>query len=448
MIDMRNWNTVFTVAVMLLCLAGSARAQQSGDPPQQMSLDQAVQRALHQNLQIALSRSAVATSEARISGAFGAFLPTLTVSSGYRKLLDAGQVVVIDGVPIPTSRPDNFVDANAVASLVLFNGFSNSATYSAARDNYNASVESLAHMQRQVQFQVRQAYLAALRSQKIVEVRQSDLDISRDRLARIRGRVETGTTLESQILSQESEIANRELELEQAATDALVARNILVVLVNSDPGADIQLSASGLADDVSDNEIRSTRASFGTLQQLLDAQKDNRHDLSALRLQITASSVSIEAASAGYWPSISTSLAYSWSRTSGQDPTGNTTLSIDLRYSPFDGFRTSEQVELARARKLQAEVEYEQTIADLRGRLRSALARLDGAERQIRAASRAVDAARQNRFSAEERYRLGAGAEADFILANSQYLTSRINQINAVFNYRIAVYELRYEIGE
>ncbi len=434
---------------LLFCAISTvALAQRPGDPPQQLTIEQAVQIALERNLQIALARSSVETSEARVTGAFGTFLPTVSVSGGYTKQLTAGETVVIGGVPISTNRPDNVVSASASTSLVLFDGFGNSASYGAARHGYNSAVESLAHTRSQIEFNARQAYLTALRSQQIVDVRRSDLEVARDRLERIKGMVEVGTGLESQVYSQEAEVANRELELEQSLTDALVARNNLSVIMNADPGADVQLSAVGLADAIDDAEMASTRARFGTLEQMLNSQRDTRRDLAALRLDIEAADASIEASRSGFWPTVSTSLGYDWSRSAGRDPSGNAALSLDLRYSPFDGFRTSEQVELAQARKLQAEVEYQAKVADVRSRLRNVLARLDGAERQIRAAGKALAAARQNRFSSDERYRLGAGTEADYILANSQYLTAQINQINAVFNYRQVVYELKYELGQ
>jgi outer membrane protein TolC len=65
----------------------------------------------------------------------------------------------------------------------------------------------------------------------------------------------------------------------------------------------------------------------------------------------------------------------------------------------------------------------------------------------LRAAEKAVAAARQSRYAADERYRLGAGAYVDYLLANAQYLTAQVNQVNAVFNYRLALYEVQYHTG-
>jgi outer membrane protein TolC len=66
----------------------------------------------------------------------------------------------------------------------------------------------------------------------------------------------------------------------------------------------------------------------------------------------------------------------------------------------------------------------------------------------MRAAEKAVAAARQNRFAADQRYRAGVGTYTEFLLANAQYLSSQINQVNAAYNFRLAVYDVRYQIGE
>lgn len=443
----RITSTICTAIVGALLGVLPVLGQGPGEPPLQLSMEEAVRIALEQNLQIELSRSALQSAEARVSGAFGAFLPTVSVSGGYTKQLNEAQTVIVGGVPIQSSRPDNTLNSSASASLVVFDGFSRTSSYSVAQNAHNASIENLAHVRKQIEFQARQAYLQALRAQQVVDVRRSDLDVSRDRLERIRVLVEVGTAQIGQVYSQEAEVANRELEFEQSLTDAMVARNALALVLNLDPAGELQLSTQGLVSSVAQEEIDATRAGLGTFEEMLARQRETRRDLQELRLRIQAAVASVEASRGGYWPTISTSLSYAWTKSSGIDASDNTSLSVDLRYMPFDGFRTSEQVQIAEAQRLQVEVEYQSQLASARSRLKSVLARFDGADRQIRASQKAFAAARQNRYSADERYRLGAGTEADFILANSQYLSAQINQINALFNYQLVLYELQFELG-
>lgn len=433
---------LFFVSTTFLC------AQRPGDPPpRSITIDEAVRLALERNLTIALSRSNVETASARISGAFGSFLPQISLSSGYSKQLTEDQQVFVGGVPISSTRPDNSLNATATASLLLFDGFARTADYSSAQSSYNASLESYARTRQEIEYQTRAAYLIALRAEQIIEVRKSDLDVSNDRLRRTRQLVELGTAQIGQVYSIEADVANGELSLEQANTDALVARTNLALLLNTDPAQPLLLSGGELATSVDSAEVVANRASLGTLADLLERQRESRRDLQSARLRVESAESAVTAAKSGYWPSISTSLGWNWTKAGQFDASANTQFSVNLQYTPFDGFRTDERVELSRANLQSAQIDLERLQAQARSELQGVWARLDGAERQLRAAQKAVAAARQNRYAADERYRLGAGNEADYIIANGQYLSAQINQLNAIFSYRLILYELEYHIG-
>jgi|GEM_PF-1883538 len=440
--------TFSTAVCFWLFPAAAANAQVPGGPPRTLTMEQAVQIALERNLSVTLSQSQVQTSSARVTGAFGTFLPQISVNAGYTKQLSDDPVVIVQGVPIPIDRPDNNYNASAGASLVLFDGFSRTANYSSARASFDAAMQTLDRTREDVAFQTRSAFLNALRAEQLIDVREGDLELAEERLAQNRQLVEAGAAQIGVVYSQEAEVANAELALEQARTDALVARNTLQLLLNYDPAGGVQLSSEGLASSIDDAEIQTARGRLGTFDDLLQRQAANRSDLRAARLRVEAASSAVTAARAGYYPTISTSLGWYWQKAGTDDGSANTQFGLNFQFTPFDGFRTSEQVELARAQEQSAEIEYRRLEIEARSQLQQALARLEGAERQLRAAEKAVAAARQNRYAADERYRLGAGGYADYLLANSQYLTAQINQVNAVFNYRLALFEVQYQVGD
>jgi outer membrane protein TolC len=413
-----------------------------------LTIDQAVQLALDRNLNVSLARSQVEVASARVNGAFGSFLPIINVSGGYTKELSQDATVIVQGIPIPTDRPDHNMSAAATASLTLFDGFGRSSRYSSARNEFDASMRTLEQTRQEITYQARAAFLNALRSDQIIEIRESDLEVAREQLAQNREMVEAGSAQIGTVYSQEAEVANAELSLEQSRTDATIARNNLSLLLNYDPTAEIQLSSEGLASSVDTNEIRRDRQDLGSLSDMLDRQAANRRDLQAAKLKVESAASQVTAARAGYWPIISTGLGYYWSKAGAFDASGNTQFSLNFQYSPFDGFQTSEQVQLAEAQRQSAEIDLERLENETRSNLEQSLARLDGADRQLRAADKAVAAARQNRYATDERFKAGAGSFTDYLLANAQYLTAQVNQVNAVFNYRLALYEVRYQIGE
>ncbi|MBK8910135.1 MAG: TolC family protein [Chlorobi bacterium] len=434
------------LSAALLLSAASQLAAQTPGIPTTITIDQAVQIALDRNLEVERARIGVESAGARLTSAFGAFLPTVNLSAGYTKPLTSGDVV-IQGTKIPGNQPDNILSANASTSVVLFNGFANSANYSAAQSSYDATLETLNKTRADIAFQARSTFLNALRAEQIMDVRKNDLEVAREQLARLKGLVEGGVGLMTSVYSQEAEVANGELALEQAITDATIARNTLKQLLNVSPLTELQLSNAGVAATIDTNEIARNRAAFRNVGELAKQQLEQRREVEAARLNIDAARFLVDASKGSYYPSLSATLGYSWQKVP-EYSSDNADVSLNLSYSPFDGFRTSESVQLAQAQLKQSELELQQLQVQLNAELQQAIARLDGAERQLLAANKSVQASRQSRIAADERYKVGVGNYSDYLLANAQYLNAQINNVNAVFNYRLALYEVRYQLGQ
>jgi outer membrane protein len=430
----------------LLVAAAPLRAQLPGTLQQTLTIDDAVRYASERNLSITQAQSSVENAAARITSSFGSFLPQVTVQGGYTRQLTDGTIFV-QGTAIPGSRSANNYQAQANASVQLFDGFNRTSVYSASQSTYNATIQELNRTRQQVTFQARSAFLNALRAAQLIDVRRTDLEVAREQLERTRGRVEAGAAQMGTIYTQEAEIANAELALEQARTEALVARNNLAFILDVDPASELKLSSEGLANSIDSAEIASVRQQISSLSSLLETQRRNRPDLRAAEMRVEAARSQIAAARSGYYPSISAGVGYGWNR-SDQTSSSDAQFNLNFLYTPFDGFRTSEQVQLAEAQLQGAEIDLRRQELQARSDLQQALARMEGAERQLHAAEKAVAAARQSRFAADERYKVGVGQYSDYLLASAQYLNSQINLVNAVFNFRLALYEIRYHLGE
>lgn len=435
-------------ALLLLSIVSplTLSAQPATPGRQVLTIDEAVKMAHERNVTIALASSRIDNAGAQVQSAFGSFLPQLSINGGYnRPLMES--TVYYQGIPVPgASRPDVF-NANATASVLLFDGFNRTASYSGAQANFNAAVEELNRERQNIAFQTRSAFLNALRSEQMIEVRTSDLEVARENLARVRGLVEAGVAQSGQIYSEESAIANAELALEQARTDAIMARQQLAFLLNLDPRSDLQLSDEGLTTSLDSSDVAAARSALGVPSAMYEQQMKSRADIQAARLRVEAAESAITAARSGYYPSLGASLGYGW-QSADSRTSDDASFAVNFSFTPFDGFRTSEGVQLAKAQKLTAELELRRLELQAQSDLQSALAQLEGAERQLRAADRAVAAARQNRFAADERYRAGVGGYTEFLLANAQFLTAQVNQVNAVYNFRLALYLIRYHTGE
>jgi outer membrane protein len=444
--ERNSYSRLAALAALLLSLtAPSGLIAQPSLGRQILTIDDAVRLAEERNISISLAASRVDNAGARVTSSFGTFLPQFSVNASYNRPLTES-TVYYQGIAVPGTRPD-VLSANANASLQLFDGFSRTATYSSAQSSFNAAVEDLSRERQNIAWQTRSAFLAALRAEQLIQVRESDLEVTRENLARIRGLVEAGVAQSGQIYSEESAIANAELALEQARTDAIIARQQLAFLLNTDPRAELQLSDDGLASNLDSAEIAAARAGLGTTTAMFERQVAARPDIQAARLRVEAADAQVTVARSGYYPTLGAGVGYSWQNADRQT-SYDASFGLNFQYQLFDGFRTNEQVQVAEAQRQTAQLEVRRLELAAQADLQAALAQIEGAERQLRAADRAVAAARQNRFAADERYRAGVGTYTDFLLANAQFLTAQINQVNAVYNFRLAIYQVRYQLGE
>lgn len=437
-----------TAAAVLLAVAAiPSNAQEAGEtPPAVLTINQAVQIAIARNPTIEQARINRESAGATITSAFGAFLPTVSASGGYTRYLTDGSTV-IEGTVIPGNRPDSYYRASIGASLLLFDGFGRTANYNASQASYKAAERTEVNAEREVTWLVRQGFLNALRAKQIVEEREAELQTARELLVRIQGLVEGGTAVIGTQYSQEAEVANAEVALEQARTDYLVARSLLSSLMNYDPVRSFEVSEAGLVEMIDSTDIARRREALGSVDEMLERQLRNRPDIVAARLRVEAADSRITAATSGYYPSLSSSIGWGWDK-SGPVSTSDGTLSFNLQYTIFDGFQTPERVQLAKAEKLLASLNVRTLELEARSELQQALARLEGAGRSILAAEKAVRAAQQSRFAADERFKVGVGNYSDYLTASIQSLVARINQVNAVFSYWIALYQIEYLIGE
>ena len=96
----------------------------------------------------------------------------------------------------------------------------------------------------------------------------------------------------------------------------------------------------------------------------------------------------------------------------------------------------------------QSEIEYKRLEQAIRTQLQTGLLNLTAAEKQMDITSRSLKSAELNYQSAKERFDVGTANILEFQTANTQLVTSKINRINAVYNYVDAQYQIRFAIGD
>ena len=421
-------------------------SQTAGDqPPQTLTLEQAVKLALERNLNLTNSQIRIESAIARTYSNFGTFLPTLSTNAGYnRRLTDGTQF--FQGVPIGTSPADNY-SLGANLNYTIFDGFARSANYNTAQIEEKIAVKGLERTKQEIAHQARIAFLNAVRNEQIIETYKNNLDLANERLSQVKILVEAGVSESTTILQQELEVVNTELSIEQAQTDAEVSKATLAVILNYEPNIKFQLLTQDIAKNVDSVELFENRKQLGSLSEMIKKQSE-RPDLVGTKLKIQTNDLAVISAKSARFPTLGAGVNWSWSKNGSNDGSHYAALAINAQYNIFDGFRRDEQEQTANFQKKINEIDLRNLELRSRSELQQAVVRFEGVERQLYVAKKAIMVAKVNREAADEKYKAGASNYTDFLIANNQFQNAQINLLNTVFSYRSSLIEVKFQIGE
>jgi outer membrane protein len=426
-------------------------AQEKGQT-QVFTLSECLKIARQKNPRLKVAEANISTAGAEITSAFGNFLPSATFNMGYTRQLsvEAGQKINIGGQTIVVGKIEpNSYNMSLSLNYNLFDGFNREAQYNSAKEKLNSAFSSYSQTISEIEIGVYRAYINALRLTKILEARRKDFELGQKELERVRALFEAGSIPITNVLSQEAELANKEILIIQAENDLKNAKAILLSSMGMEPEINIEISEKDIPSEYSEEEIAQFRSQFGVLEKVLPKVLSNRKDLLALEQQITASQANLTIARANYFPTLSAYGGWSWANNEFNkfSELGRSFVGLALRVPIFENFKTNYQIELAKAQIVELETQKLQLEQNIKSQLIQAINNLDAAEKQLSATKKSVEAAEKNFQSARERYNVGSASVTDYLLANNLLVNAQINQINAIYGYYLAQKELLYTIG-
>jgi len=426
-------------------------AQEKGQT-QVFTLSECLKIARQKNPRLKVAEANISTAGAEITSAFGNFLPSATFNMGYTRQLnvEAGQKINIGGQTIVVGKIEpNSYNMSLSLNYNLFDGFNREAQYNSAKERLNSAFSSYSQTISEIEIGVYRAYINALRLTKILEARRKDFELGQKELERVRALFEAGSIPITNVLSQEAELANKEILIIQAENDLKNAKAVLLSSMGMEPDINIEISEKDIPLEYSEEEIAQFRSQFCVLEKVLPKVLSNRKDLLALEQQIRASQANLTIARANYFPTLSAYGGWSWANNEFNkfSELGRSFVGLALRVPIFENFKTNYQIELAKAQIVELETQKLQLEQNIKSQLIQAINNLDAAEKQLSATKKSVEAAEKNFQSARERYNVGSASVTDYLLANNLLVNAQINQINAIYGYYLAQKELLYTIG-
>ena len=422
---------------------------------QTLTLQQAIDLALNNNLNVVQSQNNLDAVESQARAAKGQYLPSLDASGTWRRTQtdQAGYRGVIQGTPVTvpaSSETRGTVSAGLSAGLTVFDFLGREGSVSAANARAASAEHGVVRTRQAVVNQVVSEYLNVFRTEKLVTVTEENLKRDRRQLERIVESNRVGALSLADVYRQQSQVANDELSVISATNNHLKSKADLLALVGLDGRQDYRVADATLPTTIDTLEIRQLRSDFKGLGVLQDRAIQARPDFKAAQETVNAADGSVTSAYSGYYPAIGAFGGYSLDGEKVNGLTDNRSLSwgINVRWNLFDGFLREQQIQTAEASKRNAEIALAQTERDVTVEVRKAVLDLDAAMKALQVTDQAVVSAAEDRKIAEERYNLGAGTLLDLLVGNANYVNAEANRVNAVYSYLTAKYNLEFALGE
>jgi outer membrane protein TolC len=440
---------IATSAVFLL--SALAAMQASGQDPsnvRSLSLAEALAIADTGNYAVLQAGAELGAARADARKSLAAFLPRASLSNtavrttdplnvfGFR--LKQSEVTQEDFVPSSLNHPgayDNFNTRLEVSQPVL--------NVSGWMDRRAAAIGAQAAGLREerarsaVAFQVKQVYFEVVTAQGRRDILLSSLETARASRRLVGNHFEQGLISRAELL--EADVHVLDLETRLASTVAAVENT-----------ADELRFVLGLPDEVT---LRTTD-SLNLASALPDVASiadgvENRSDVRALALAVTAGREQVRAAKYQFMPNVELFGAYEWNSNTLFGSGGrNWGVGATLRWNLFAGYAQIGGVERARANLRSRELAYDEYVGRSRVDIAKARRAVSEAAHRVELAESGIQQASEDLRIRSDRYREGLERTTDLLAAELRLATQRLGQLQSLQDFYISIFALEFLLEE
>lgn len=420
-------------------LPGAAR---SSDGPTALSLEQAIQLAIQNNLATLLAEERRREARGFEHQALAGLLPNISGTSYQasvtQNLAALGfQPGTFPGITNTFIGPFNNFDARARLVQTIFS-LSAIRNFQAGRAGVQLAELQQGLAREQVAVAAALTYLEALRSDRAVAATRANVELAQTLLTLARDQRNAGVATGVDVTRAETRLAQEQVRLAQAETSSEQARLNLQRVVGLRLGTQLTLT----------DPLRFTTEPLPAIEVAIAQAGRTRPEIRIAEQQLSLLDYERRAVRAELLPSLEFMGDYG---VSGITPT-NTALptrraAIQLNVPIFNGGLTRGRIEVATSRERQAELELGSIRGQVEEDVRLAFVTLRTTAEQVSAADQTVRLAERELEMARDRFRSGVGDNVEVVTAQAALSGARDAQIAALAQYNAARLNLAAALG-
>lgn len=419
----------------------------SGFAQQKWTLQECIQRALDENIQVRQAQLDIDAAALDKSDAEGNFLPTLNANASVSKNTGLN----FD----PTSNlatTTQFLSASGGinTSYNLFDGLRNFKQVQRAKLTALSAQYSFEKLEDDIALTVANGYLQVILNKENLKVLQSQNEVTKQQLQQTKDLVDGGVSPRGDLLEVQAQNASEIQSIVAAENTVQISLISLAqtLLIRDYKSFDI---ADG------DYQIYGEEVLLKSPQEITEAAQEERYEVRIAENNLDIAEKDVEIAKGARWPTLSAFFGYS-TRYSEQDLVNsfqeqlylNDGISYGLRLNipVLNGFQTRNNIRRSKITADRAAINLEQAELDLESNVYQAHLDAQGALKAYEAAQTAVESQELVFSYSQDRYEVGLINAFDFSQSKQRYDNAQIDLNRAKYDYifKLKVLELYFGV--
>ncbi len=403
-----------------------------------LTLEQCIKIAIKQSPSIRSAELDLKTSNFNVKDARASFFPDINVN---------GQYQFSDRTDIGLEKSN--YNAQISAGIRIWDHGRRRTSLNQAKANERSTLSDYNRTQQDLIFNVTDAYYNLLQSEKLIDVYEKLLEISKSNVEKTRLFLEKGSATPADLASARVQQASDELSLINAQNDLKLAQarlaNIMglnkdtLIRIQDDPDYEVYMRSSLIKREFS-------------LEDSISKAIQNRPELISLRSRLDSLEWSLRQAKLDRFPVLSADYNYNLVFGGGTPPNrnfdNNWSAVARLTFPIFDGG-------VSKRKQQRAEINIEQIKESIKEREQSIALEVQQQYFNFERAMKSLDIAKSQVENAtlslnvtQGRYEQGMTIFIDVLSAQARYAQAVTNQVKAFYNYKIAEKSLQKAIGD
>ena len=414
-----------------LVVATFAHAQETN-----VSLQEVIQQSLQNNKSVKVAEAAKNTSEYKVQSAKNNRLPDISLSGQYMHLFTTTNVDI--KLPMQSSgggmgvEPNQLLLGQASASVPVFAGFKIKNAIKSSELMVDLSNLQIEATKENVVWQAINLYFGLYKTQRSIDVLNENLVRANQRVKDFQNFLDNGIIARNDLLRAKLQASNVQVAIDEAETQYKNINYRLNLLTGQDESKIVHV------DNVE------------TLKTINQNSQDyvNRTDIKSYDVKNQIADSQIKIAKAAYYPQLAVSAGYvAMDIDKVASVTNATNVGVGLKYDLSSLYKNKAEVEIAKAQKLENEMQKETTIDKAKVEMNEAFQKYDLAKKKNNVYKEAVEQANENYRIVKDKNDNGLADTDDLLEADVQQLQAKINQVVGDADEQLAIYEYYYTTG-